>query len=31
MRPTDLEQAGTWLAGHGLTDIRPTPLLATSP
>ncbi|MEH1128475.1 hypothetical protein [Micromonospora sp. CPCC 206061] len=29
VRPADLEQAGVWLAGHGLTDVRPTPLLAT--
>lgn len=24
-----LERAGAWLAGHGLADVRPTPLLAT--
>ncbi|MFE0627020.1 hypothetical protein ACFW3D_08640 [Streptomyces sp. NPDC058864] len=29
VRPTDIEQAGVWLAGHGLADVRPTPLLAT--
>ena len=29
VRPADLEQAGAWLAGHGLADVRPTPLLAT--
>jgi hypothetical protein len=29
VRPADLEQAGRWLAGHGLADVRPTPLLAT--
>jgi hypothetical protein len=29
VRPADLEQAGVWLAGHGLADVRPTPLLAT--
>jgi hypothetical protein len=29
VRPADLEQAGEWLAGHGLPDVRPTPLLAT--
>jgi hypothetical protein len=29
VRPGDLEQAGAWLAGHGLADVRPTPLLAT--
>ena len=28
VRPTDLEQAGAWLTGHGLADVRPTPLLA---
>jgi hypothetical protein len=28
-RPADLEQAGVWLAEHGLADVRPTPLLAT--
>lgn len=28
VRPADLEQAGVWLAGHGLADARPTPLLA---
>ncbi|MFI1379818.1 hypothetical protein [Embleya sp. NPDC020886] len=28
MRPADLERAGVWLAGHGLADVRPTPLLA---
>ncbi|MFI5910366.1 hypothetical protein [Dactylosporangium sp. NPDC051541] len=28
-RPADLERAGAWLAGHGLADVRPTPLLAT--
>jgi hypothetical protein len=28
-RPADLERAGEWLAGHGLADVRPTPLLAT--
>jgi len=28
VRPADLEQAGAWLAGHGLTDVPPTPLLA---
>ncbi|MFI6984078.1 hypothetical protein ACIBSV_36490 [Embleya sp. NPDC050154] len=27
-RPADLERAGVWLAGHGLVDVRPTPLLA---
>jgi hypothetical protein len=26
--PKDLEQARTWLAGHGLADVEPTPLLA---
>ncbi|KOX21792.1 hypothetical protein ADK67_26015 [Saccharothrix sp. NRRL B-16348] len=29
VRPADLERAGVWLAGHGLADVRPTPLLAT--
>ncbi|SNS00035.1 hypothetical protein [Actinacidiphila glaucinigra] len=29
VRQTDIEQAGVWLAGHGLADVRPTPLLAT--
>jgi len=29
VRPVDLERAGVWLAGHGLADVRPTPLLAT--
>jgi hypothetical protein len=29
VRPADLEQAGVWLAGHGLADVEPTPLLAT--
>ena len=29
VRPADLEQARAWLAGHGLTDTGPTPLLAT--
>ncbi|MEU7908586.1 hypothetical protein [Actinoplanes sp. NPDC049118] len=29
VRPADLEQAGAWLAGHGLVDVQPTPLLAT--
>ncbi|MFB6394618.1 hypothetical protein [Polymorphospora lycopeni] len=29
MRPADLDRAGAWLAGHGLADVRPTPLLAT--
>ncbi|MFC4495801.1 hypothetical protein ACFPA8_16865 [Streptomyces ovatisporus] len=29
VRPADLEGAGAWLAMHGLTDVRPTPLLAT--
>jgi len=28
VRPADLERAGAWLAGHGLADVRPTPLLA---
>ncbi|MCF1599390.1 hypothetical protein [Streptomyces muensis] len=28
-RPADLEQAGAWLAQHGLADVQPTPLLAT--
>lgn len=28
VRPADLERAGVWLAGHGLADVRPTPLLA---
>ncbi|MFE2757045.1 hypothetical protein ACFXGA_34125 [Actinosynnema sp. NPDC059335] len=27
--PGDLERAGAWLAGHGLVDVAPTPLLAT--
>jgi heme/copper-type cytochrome/quinol oxidase subunit 4 len=29
VRPADLEQAGVWLAGHGLADVAPTSLLAT--
>ncbi|MGI5250852.1 hypothetical protein [Actinacidiphila glaucinigra] len=29
VRQADIEQAGAWLAGHGLADVRPTPLLAT--
>ncbi|MCO1654018.1 hypothetical protein [Pseudonocardia humida] len=29
VRPADLVQAGAWLAGHGLADVAPTPLLAT--
>jgi hypothetical protein len=29
VRPADLERAGVWLAGHGLADVGPTPLLAT--
>jgi hypothetical protein len=29
VRPADLERAGAWLAGHGLADVQPTPLLAT--
>ncbi|MEU4091593.1 hypothetical protein [Streptomyces sp. NPDC026673] len=29
VRPADVEQAGAWLARHGLADVRPTPLLAT--
>lgn len=29
VRPADVEQAGVWLARHGLVDVRPTPLLAT--
>ncbi|MDG4798328.1 hypothetical protein [Micromonospora sp. WMMD1082] len=29
VRPADLDLAGAWLAGHGLADVRPTPLLAT--
>ncbi|MGX7674190.1 hypothetical protein [Plantactinospora sp. DSM 117369] len=29
MRPADLKRAGVWLAGHGLADVGPTPLLAT--
>ena len=29
VRPADLERAGVWLAGHGLADVEPTPLLAT--
>ena len=29
VRPADLELAGVWLAGHGLADVGPTPLLAT--
>jgi hypothetical protein len=29
MPDADLERAGAWLAGHGLTDVRPTPMLAT--
>ena len=28
MRPTELEIARLWLAGHGLADVTPTPLLA---
>ncbi|GIJ50216.1 hypothetical protein Val02_71020 [Virgisporangium aliadipatigenens] len=28
VRPADLERAGAWLAGHGLAEARPTPLLA---
>ncbi len=27
--PADLERAGAWLKGHGLSDVKPTPLLAT--
>lgn len=29
VRPAELDRAGVWLAGHGLADVRPTPLLAT--
>jgi hypothetical protein len=29
LRQTDLKGAGAWLAAHGLTDVQPTPLLAT--
>ena len=29
VRPADLERTGVWLAGHGLADVEPTPLLAT--
>ncbi|MGW2347887.1 hypothetical protein [Actinacidiphila glaucinigra] len=29
VRQADIGQAGAWLAGHGLADVRPTPLLAT--
>ena len=29
VRPADLERASAWLAGHGLADVGPTPLLAT--
>ncbi|OEU90137.1 hypothetical protein DB35_02095 [Streptomyces abyssalis] len=29
VRPRDLKGAEVWLAAHGLTDVRPTPLLAT--
>ncbi|MFD3538472.1 hypothetical protein ACFWUQ_03105 [Streptomyces sp. NPDC058662] len=28
VRPPDLERARLWLVGHGLTDVRPTALLA---
>lgn len=28
VRPADLKGASVWLAMHGLTDVRPTPLLA---
>ncbi|WP_181764594.1 hypothetical protein [Streptomyces albidus (ex Kaewkla and Franco 2022)] len=29
VRPAHIEAAGAWLSGHGLADVRPTPLLAT--
>lgn len=29
VRPAELKGASVWLAVHGLTDVRPTPLLAT--
>ncbi|WP_314175797.1 hypothetical protein [Streptomyces winkii] len=29
VRQAEVERAGVWLAGHGLADVRPTPLLAT--
>jgi hypothetical protein len=28
VRPAELRRAGSWLAGHGLVEARPTPLLA---
>ncbi|BCJ52074.1 hypothetical protein Asp14428_35490 [Actinoplanes sp. NBRC 14428] len=28
MRPSDLDEAGRWLARHGMTEAAPTPLLA---
>ena len=28
VRAADLDQAGVWLAGHGLADVSPTPVLA---